>query len=259
MKKSICIEMLATEFEFYDRFAQVKNKGIDAIEFWGWEDKDLDRIKNLCKENDLQISSFSGDADFSLCDSSQAEQYIEYIKKSMQAAKSIGCETLVIHSNALGENGIVLNHYDNIPDDVKYANMLKTLMALAPIAQENKITLVLEALNTIVDHKGNALWHTDKAAELIRLVDSPYIKVLYDVYHMQIMHGNIIDTIEKNHDTFGLIHIADVPGRHEPGTGEINYKAVCKKLDEVGYKGFVAFELSAKNNFDEAMKAIVEL
>ncbi len=78
---------------------------------------------------------------------------------------------------------------------------------------------------------------------MIRLIDSPRVKILYDVYHMQLNEGNICDTLTEFIDTIGHIHIADAPGRHEPGTGEINYPNVIKHLEKLGYNGTVGFEL----------------
>jgi hydroxypyruvate isomerase len=95
-----------------------------------------------------------------------------------------------------------------------------------------------------VDHPGNFLSSTAQAAEIVGSVGSRWIKILYDVYHMQIMEGNILSTLRNNMDRIGYIHIADVPGRHEPGTGEINFPNVMKELREMGYNGFVGFELS---------------
>ncbi len=259
MLKSICIEMLLTHVDFYDRFKLAKEAGFNAIEFWGWQGKDLPRIKALTEQYGLAITSFSGDADYSLCDDTHTGKYIAYAEESMKHAQFLNCPVCVIHSNALGEGGVVVNHYASADPAHLYANMLRALMLLKPIAEKYKITLALEALNTHVDHVGNALYNTYDAAHLIRLVNSPCIKVLYDIYHMQIMHGNILQTIDDCADTFGHIHIADVPGRHEPGTGEINYPAVFAKLRASAYKGPVAFELSAATTFDAAAKAMIAL
>ena len=239
MKKSICIEMLFTEVPFEDRFRLTKESGFDFIEFWAWKHKDIQKIKELCQAYDLKIASFSGDQDFSMVDESQKEDYISFVEESIEIAKFLSCDNLVIHSNALGENGIVKNDYDNISNTKKITVMRDVLQTLAAKAEKANITLVLEALNTLVDHPGNFLTSTKEAAELIRLVNSSYIKILYDIYHMQIMEGNIINTLKEYIDIIGYIHIADVPGRHEPGTGEINFTKVMKTLNNLKYKGII--------------------
>lgn len=243
MKKSVCIETIFTEVPFEERFKLVEESGFRYIEFWSWEDKNIKKIKELCNKHNLKIASFSGDKSFSLIDENEKESYIEYIKASIRAAKYLDCPNLVIHSNALGEGGVVLNDYRKISDYDKFSTAYDILKALAPIAEEAKINLVLEALNTIVDHDGNYLYSTSDSAKLVKMINSDYIKILYDVYHMQIMEGNIIDTIRKYINYIGYIHIADVPGRHEPGTGEINFANVFNVLNSLKYDGFIGFEL----------------
>ena len=114
MKKSVCIEMLFTEVAFEDRFQLTKESGFDYIEFWSWKDKDIQKIKELCQVHDLKIASFSGDQDFSMVDKRQKEDYIAFVKESIEIAKFLSCDHLVVHSNALGEKGVVINHYPNI-------------------------------------------------------------------------------------------------------------------------------------------------
>ena len=95
-------------------------------------------------------------------------------------------------------------------------------------------------------------------AEIVRLIGCPRLKLLYDVYHMQINEGCICDTISNYGDTFGHIHVADAPGRHEPGTGEINYTKVLAHLEKCGYTGRVGYELFPETDTATAVKAIFE-
>jgi hydroxypyruvate isomerase len=244
MKRSLCIEMFFTDKPFEERFRPAREAGFDYIEFWSWTDKDIPRIKELCDEHALGIASFSGDRSLSLIDETQRADYVRFVERSLEAAGFLGCENLVIHSNGLGDGGVVLNPYEHLSRLQKSDAMAETLKELVPRAEKAGITLLLEALNTRVDHPGNFLSSTAQAAEIVGSVGSRWIKILYDVYHMQIMEGNIIDTLRKDMDRIGYIHIADVPGRHEPGTGEINFPNVMTALRELGYDGFVGFELS---------------
>lgn len=256
MKKSLCLEMLFTEVPFEDRFRLTRESGFEYVEFWSWQDKDIQKIKELCQRYDLKVASFSGDQAFSMVDENQKGDYIAFLQESIEIAKFLHCDHLVVHSNALGENGVVINHYDKLSHSQKNAVMLDILKTSAPIVEEKRVTLALEALNNMVDHAGNYLTSTKAAAELIELVNSPFIKILYDVYHMQIMEGNIINTLKTYIDAIGYIHIADVPGRHEPGTGEINYLNVIKTLEKLNYDGIIGFELSPLNDSKEAVRRI---
>ena len=259
MKKSVCIEMLFSEVPFEDRFGLTKESGFVYLEFWSWQDKDIQKIKELCRANDLKIASFSGDQDFSMIDPNQKADYVAFVQESIEIAKILNCENLVIHSNALGENGVVINHYPDIAGPNKIAAMLDVLKTLASAAEKSNVTLVLEALNTMVDHSGNFLASTRQAAELIESVNSSHIKILYDIYHMQIMEGNLIDTLNRYIDTIGYIHIADVPGRHEPGTGEINFANVIKTLEKLKYAGIIGFELVPLQDSTTAVRRIMSL
>ena len=259
MKKSICIEMLFTEVPFEERFRLTRESGFDYVEFWSWKDKNVARIKDLCRAHELRVASFSGDQDFSMVDKGQKEDYIAFVKESIEIAKFLNCGHLVVHSNALGEQGVVVNHYAQIDRADKIAAMGDVLQALAPEAEKSKVILALEALNTTMDHVGNFLASTKEAAGLIRSVNSPNIKILYDVYHMQIMEGNIINTLKTYIDAIGYIHIADVPGRHEPGTGEINFTNVMKTLRKLEYDGMIGFELEPLQDSKIATRTLANL
>lgn len=259
MKKSACIEMIFTEVPFEERFSLAKEAGFNYIEFWSWKDKNIEKIKYLCEKYGLKIASFSGDQDFSMINKDENEAYIAFVVESIKTAIFLECKYLVLHSNALGEGGIVVNAFSEINAYEKFANMYDVLSRLAPIAEHNEITLVLEALNTQVDHVNNFLTCTKDAAGLINMVKSKYIKILYDVYHMQINEGNIIDTITAYIKSIGYIHIADVPGRNEPGTGEINYKNVMERFRQLDYDGIVGFELSPSRTSMKVAEELIKL
>jgi hydroxypyruvate isomerase len=259
MKKSVCIEMVFTEVPFIDRFRLAKESGFDYIEFWTWKDKNTKQIKALCHAHNLKIASFSGDQEFSMIDEDQREDYISFVESSIETAQFLDCNHLVIHSNALGVNGVVIDPFLHVSKAKKDAAMLDVLKSLAGRAEAANITLVLEALNTVVDHPGNFLTFTKDAAKLIKVVNSPNIKLLYDIYHMQIMEDNLIDTLKSSIDTIGYIHVADVPGRHEPGTGEINFANVMTVLKALDYNGFIGFELSPKGDSAQAVREILHL
>ena len=259
MKRSACIDALYGEIPFLDRFQAAKDDGFDAVEFWGWSEKDLNAVKEAAEKAGIPICGFNGDADLSLIDPDQTEAYMEYLEKSCETAKFLNAPCVTIHSNGLGDGGIVINHYDNLSNTVKTCTMFRNLEKCAALAEKTGIQMNLEGLNITTDHVGNFLRYTQDAAEMIRLIGSPKLKVLYDAYHMQINEGCICDTIRNYGDTFGHVHIADAPGRHEPGTGEIYYPRVYKALEEVGYDAYVGYELFPATTTAEAVKAIMTL
>ena len=254
-----CIDTLYTELPFERRFAAAKAGGFDRVEFWDWRKIDLRETRRVADWAGIGISGFNGDAEFSLIDPAQKTGYLDFLKRSLEAAKFLGAPSVTVHSNALGENGVVVNSYDNLSDALRLCSMYETLRAAAEIAEACGVRLHLEALNVYTDHAGNFLKDTRTGAELVRLIGSPYLTLLYDVYHMQINEGRLCDTLGEYIDCIGHIHIADAPGRHEPGTGEINYVNVLRHLDGLGYEGVVGCELFPAESTEKAVKAIMEL
>lgn len=256
-ERSACIEPMYSEIPFLDRFQAAKDDGFEYVEFWSWTDKDLEAVKVAAEKAGIGISGFNGDADFSLIDPTHKERYLAFLEKSVAAAQAIGAKSVTIHSNALGDGGIVVNHYTELSDTVKICSMYDMLLDCARIAEKSGIDMNLEPLNITTDHVGNFLATTRMAAEMTRLIGCPKLKVLYDVYHMQLNEGSLCDNIRAYCDQLGHIHVADAPGRHEPGTGEINYHNVFACLEQCGYTGRIGFELFPATTTAEAVKAIM--
>ena len=258
LKRCACIDTLYTEIDFYDRFKAAKNDGFEAVEFWDWRNRDLDKIRMAAEAAQITISGFNGDFEYSLVDPTHKERYLQVLQTSLEAARKVGACSVTIHSNGLGEGGKVIDAYDNLSHTVKLCSMYDTLLACAKMAEKYQVRLNLEGLNITTDHVGNFLQTTQMAAEITRLINSPYLKILYDVYHMQLNEGSICDTITKYIDQIGHIHVADVPGRHEPGTGEINYSNVYKVLKKLNYQYRVGYELFPLVNAKMAVQAIMQ-
>lgn len=259
LKKCACIEPLYSELPFLERIVQAKKDGFEYVEFWSWTDKDLDAIKETAERVGIGIGGFNGDADYSLIDPSHKNAYLEYLSQSVEAARKIGARSVTIHSNALGEGGKVVNHYLELSHTVKLCSMYDMLLECAKMAEASGIAMNLEALNITTDHVGNFLVHTSDAAEMTRLIGSPKLKILYDVYHMQLNEGSLCDNISKHIDQIGHVHVADAPGRHEPGTGEIYYPKIFSHLEELGYDQLIGYELFPKTTTSAAVKAIMEM
>lgn len=258
-KQSACIETLYCELPFIERFAVAKKDGFAGIEFWSWTDKDPDKIGQAAKDAGITICGFNGDAELSLIDPEHNKDYLEFLKKSIVTAKQIGALSLTIHSNGLGEGGIVIDDYEGLSDTVKTGNMFYMLNKCAELAESEDVLLNLEGLNIITDHVGNYLVNTSMAAEMCRMINSDKLKVLYDVYHMQLNEGNLCNNIAEYIDVIGHVHVADCPGRNEPGTGEIYYPRIYKALEDAGYAGYIGYELFPKTTTEVAVEAIMNI
>lgn len=259
LKKCACIETLYREVPFLERIAAAAEDGFSAVEFWSWRDKDLAAVRQAAEDAGIKVAGFNGDGPFSLIDPGQKAGYLRDLTQAMDAAAAVGAASLTIHSNALGEGGVVTDRGEGLSDTVRLCAMYDTLRDCARLAEDRGLTLHLEALNPITDHPGNFLVSTAVAAELTALVGSPRLKILYDIYHMQLSEGNLMGNIRAWHGQIGHVHAADAPGRHEPGTGEIAFPAVLDCLEKTGYDGLVGFELFPARTTAEAVAAIMSL
>jgi hydroxypyruvate isomerase len=139
-------------------------------------------------------------------------------------------------------------------DEEGLENCAKGLRQIAPHAEKKGVTLCVELLNSKVDHKDYMCDHTAWGAALVKKVGSPRVKLLYDIYHMQIMEGDVIRTIRENAGAIAHFHTGGVPGRHEiDERQELYYPAVCRAIVETGYTGFIAQEFTPT---DEPLKAL---
>ena len=128
-------------------------------------------------------------------------------------------------------------------DEQGLENCVVGLKRLTPLAEKHRIVICMELLNSKVDHKDYMCDHTKWGVELVKRVGSDYFKLLYDIYHMQIMEGDVVRTIRENHRYIAHYHTGGVPGRHEiDDTQELNYPVVMKAIVETGFKGHVAQE-----------------
>jgi hydroxypyruvate isomerase len=162
-------------------------------------------------------------------------------------------------TDELGEDRTVRFQFPELSEEAKYQSVFDGLRALAPLAEQAGITLLLEPLNIRVDHPGYFLNRSAVGFELVRAVGSPRLRLLFDIYHMQVMEGNIIESLTRNLDVIGHIHVADVPGRHQPGTGELNYANILRAVREAGYDQYIGFELDPTVPSEEVAPQLLAL
>lgn len=256
MKRSANIEMLFTEVPFVERIQMAKDAGFDAVEFAGWLKKDIEQIKWEADRARISIAAFTGDEPYSPIDPKQQEQYIAHLTRSAQVAKMLGCKMLVTHSNAIGADDQILNSYTSLNDETKLLTMQDTYRKLIPVLEEYDVTVLVEAISKTA-HPGVFMDHVDTAAAVVESIASPRIRLLCDIYHMQENGGALVRSLTRYRDIIGHIHFADVPGRHEPGTGEIYFPALAACIEKIGYSGLVGFALIPAGSSDEAVKAIM--
>lgn len=231
MKLSVCIDAVYAGKGFKEAVDDVMESGLDTIEFWGWEDKDLSLLESYQKEKHFHVAAFCTKF-ISLTEPSCRAAYLEGLKESITAAKRLGCRCLITQTGA--DTGADRN--------LQRKSLTEGLKACVPVLLEEGITLVVEPLNLRVDHAGYFLSQSEEAAEIIKEVGSPNVKMLFDIYHQQITEGDLLRRIREYLPYIGHFHAAGNPGRHELYDSEINYPYVLKAIAQEGYEGCVGLE-----------------
>ena len=229
---SVCLDALFAGQPIEPSIRAVRAAGYSRIEFWAWDQgKDLALLKKACLKNGIEVTAFCT-RQISLVDPICRQDYIQGLKETLKTAKYL--ETPVIISQVGQDLGS-----DRTRQRQSLVDGLKACVSILEAAQ---VTLVIEPLNTTVDHRGYFLTSSDEAFDIVTEVGSPYVKVLFDLYHQQIMEGNLISRVTQHLDKIGHIHAAGVPGRHELDQGEINYRSVFKAIETCGYTGCIGLE-----------------
>ncbi len=232
MKYSVCIDCLYAGRPLRETFTELASYGLDTIEFWSWNNKDLDELEALVKEFGFTVSCFCTDA-FILNDPAQHGAFLAGLERSIPVAKRLGVTKLIT------QVGMALPDVPHVDQLFAIATGLKKA---APLLEANGITLMIEPLNLLVDHKGYTLAQSDEAAALLRCVDSPNVKMLFDIYHQQITEGYIVSNIQRFIDLIAHFHTAGSARREELSKGELNYQYVFDRIAETGYDGYIGLE-----------------
>jgi hydroxypyruvate isomerase len=259
MKKSICIEKIfSEESNIYNRFKLVAEAGFEYVEFWCWMNYDIVYIKELCKKYNLKIASISGDRKASIIIPHEREEFLDYLTKSIEVANFLNCEYLVIHSQAIDENGMFTSDGVELDDVTKLSSATISMYEAAKLAEAGNVNLVIEAVNNI-SRPNYYMNKTMYTGNICRVINSNRVKILYDIWHMQQMEGNIVQTLRNYFDVLGYIHIGDCPERHEPGTGEINFEKIKQVVvNELKYDGIWGFELDPQIDSATCMKILTD-
>ncbi len=258
MKLSLCLEMLFTDRPFIERLAIASRLGYRAIEFWDWRDKDVPAVADSAARHGLTVAAMSGNRRHGLIDPDARAGLIEEMEQVFAAATHLSCRHIMMLSDVLGGDGSAVRTQPR-PAEEKIDTMAENLRMLAGHPGAANVTLLLEPLNTALDHRGCFLNHSAPGVEIVRRVDSPRVKLLYDIYHMSMMNEDVLTEIDRNLDWIGYFHVADLPGRHQPGTGKIDYQAVNALLRRAQYEGFIGMEFSALGPDEHAATAPFEV
>jgi hydroxypyruvate isomerase len=247
-KLSVRVEPLFPNLPLMTQIEKVAEAGYEGFEFGDWRAADANSISKLKNKLGLECACIVGNRGVNppgmgLCDPAERDGFLAELRASTEAAARFETTRLVVLT---GFKVARLSRPQQI------ASIVEGLKRGHDVVSPHGVTMIVEPINTLApieplyphgdNHANYFLDRTAEALEIVRKVASPYVKILYDIYHVQIMEGNLIVTIRNNIRDIAHFHVGDVPGRHEPGTGEIHYGNVFKAIRETGFSDFVAME-----------------
>src|SRR5438093_10026259 len=232
---SVMLWTVYKDLPFEQRLGKVAEAGYQAVElvkeFENWTDADFRRANSKKRSLGITFDATAG-VWTGTADPAARDKFVADLKNFLPIAEKLECPAIIVLSG---------NRVEGLSHDAHHEACIEALKRGADLAAKQKAALLLEN----IDQEENPKYYLTSVAEgfeIVRKVNHLNLKFLYDFYHEQIAEGNLIEKLEKNIDLVGLVHIADVPGRHEPGTGEINYANIFKTLGELNYRHYAAME-----------------
>ena len=247
MRLCVPIPCFFKNVDFCEAIKTVASLGYDAVETYRWKGLDLDKIKATLDETGVELLSMCT-TEFRMTSPEHRQLWLNGLRESCEAAKKLGVKKLITQ---VGQD-------TNAPREEQRASIVAALNEAKPILEESGVTIMPEPLNTYVNHPGYYLWSSIEAFDIIREVDHPNVKLIYDIYHQQVMEGNIIPSVTKNLDLIAHLHSAGHPGRHELQYGENDYNVIFDAIDKAGYTGACGLEYSPLMDPIESLKIAKE-
>jgi hydroxypyruvate isomerase len=248
---AVCAEMVFRDQPIQERVRRIHDAGFQ-VEIWDWTRHDLAALERT----GAVFSSMTGYIRGSLTDEEGAAELLRTAEESVKVAERLGCPRLNLHGTGLDDKGLPVVPVVSEATGPMWIAAHRTLTRIAELGESAGVVFTLENLNTAVDHPGVPLAKAADTLALVAAVDRPGLRMNLDLYHAQIGEGNLIELVRRAHGLglIGEIQVADVPGRCEPGTGEINYPAVARALADLGYDGTVAMEAWSSGDDDLALE-----
>ncbi|WP_026479676.1 TIM barrel protein [Ahrensia sp. 13_GOM-1096m] len=248
---AVCAEMIWTDKPIEWRAARLNERGL-GVGLWNYNNHCLKKLESVGANYTIMNGYLEG----RLADDEGADLLLKSVRETVQVGKRLGVDRLNLHGTALGDGGIPIWQHD-VTDGAMWLKARDTLNRICDLADDESVVFTLENLN-FLDHPGCPFGSTKDVLALVSSINRPQLRINLDLYHTQIGEGDLIRWCEKCLPWIGEVQVADNPGRYEPGTGEINYKAVAQKLNKIGYNGPVSMEAYAAGDSDAAVDAFIE-
>ncbi|MGY8770199.1 MAG: hydroxypyruvate isomerase family protein [Pirellulales bacterium] len=245
---AVNIETWWQDLPFNDRIVKAAEFGFPAIEFWETDDKDLDAFVELTEKHNLEISQFTGWGWAKGMNSPDNEdEFVEVVTQACETAKRLNCRKMTI---VTGDDQPGMSRLE------MHEQVIKSLCRVRDIVEEQEVMLIVEPMNERVDHPGHCLYGSEEGMRICASVNSDFVKLNWDLYHMQITEGDLCGRMKDGINYIGYLQLADHPGRHEPGTGEIYYPRVLKQAYQLGYIDYVGLECWPEDSEEKAARRV---
>jgi hydroxypyruvate isomerase len=244
--------MLFTELPFVERVRAIHERGL-GVEIWNWTTKDLDELA----ATGANFTSMTGYIEGDLLEEDGIARFLETAEQSIVASRIIDADRLNVHGTGLDGDGQAIRPRESVTA-AERQTARSTLSRLADLGAKHDAVFMLENLNLAVDHPGTPFARAEDTIELVSTIDHPHLQLNLDLYHAQIGEGNLVELVRQALPWIGEIQVADVPGRQEPGTGEINYSRIARELIDLKFDKVVGLEGWASGDSNVALDAFVE-
>lgn len=231
------------KMDFCEAIRKIAELGFDAAETYRWSDLDLDAVRATCEETGVELLSMCT-TEFRLTDPAFRKDWLDGLAQSVKAANRVGASKLITQ---VGQD-------TGAPREAQHESIVEGLRQAKSILEDSGVTIMIEPLNTYVNHPGYYLWSSVEGFEIVREVNHPLVKVVYDIYHQQVMEGNIIPNVTKNLDCIAHLHSAGHPGRIDLQFGENDYHVIFEAIDKAGYTGACGLEYRPTLAPEESLK-----
>lgn len=248
MKFSVCLPAVFGKDDLPGALASIGEAGMDRYELWNWWEYDMEALEKVQWEKGFAPGALCTRF-ISLTDPACLDEYMEGLKATVELCKKLGCERIISQVGA---------EVPGVPREIQHRNIVEGIKKCLTIIEGTGITLLVEPLNTKIDHIGYYLWKASEGFEIVDEIGSPSVKMLYDMYHQYVMDDLNIDELTANIDKIGHIHVAGFPGRNEPLEGEIDYVPMFREILKTGYDGYFGLEYMALKDPVEGLKALQE-
>lgn len=229
--------------DVFTHLEKVKDHGFHGLEYYDWTELDLKQVAKAQSRIGVGITA-TCTRYFNLVNPKLRESYLQGLSETIEACKILGTSSIITQTG---------NVMINTPISLQEEAMVETLKRSAELCEKANVVLEIEPLNGLVDHEGHFLQYSNQSAAIVDQVDSPHVKLLFDVYHQQVTEGNVIRNATNYRNHINHYHIADNPGRNEPGTGELNYVNILKAIKKTGFEGFIGLECDYTIPTDQAL------